>query len=69
MNNFFDVAGHGRIVKSLKESIAGGMVSHAYIFYGNRGSGRKTTAKAFAKAANCLNPQNGEACGKCSSCQ
>ncbi len=69
MNNFFDVAGHGRIVRSLKESIAGGMVSHAYIFYGNRGSGRKTTAKAFAKAANCLNPQNGEACGKCSSCQ
>ena len=50
MNNFFDVAGHGRIVKSLKESIAGGMVSHAYIFYGNRGSGSGSFCKPDAGA-------------------
>ena len=44
------------------------MTSHAYIFCGNKGSGRNLTAGAFAKTANCLSPINGNACGKCPSC-
>lgn len=68
MADFNAVVGHERIIKSLRESIKNGMTSHAYIFCGNKGSGRKTTANAFAKAVNCLSPINGNACEKCPSC-
>ncbi len=68
MADFNAVAGHERIIKSLRESIKNDMTSHAYIFCGNKGSGRNLTAGAFAKTANCLSPINGNACGKCPSC-
>lgn len=68
MADFNAVVGHERIIKSLRESIKNNMISHAYIFCGNKGSGRKTTANAFAKAVNCLSPINGNSCGKCPSC-
>ena len=68
MADFNAVAGHERIIKSLRESIKNDMTSHAYIFCGNKGSGRNLTAGAFAKTANCLSPINGNACGKCQSC-
>lgn len=68
MADFNAVAGHERIIKSLRESIKNDMTSHAYIFCGNKGSGRNLTAGAFAKTANCISPINGNACGKCPSC-
>ena len=68
MADFNAVAGHERIIKSLRESIKNDMTSHAYVFCGNKGSGRNLTASAFAKTANCLSPINGNACGKCPSC-
>lgn len=68
MADFNAVAGHERIIKSLRESIKNDMTSHAYIFCGNKGSGRNLTAGAFAKTANCLSHINGNACGKCPSC-
>ena len=38
------------------------------MFTGPRGTGKTSTAKVFAKTINCLNPINGEACGKCAAC-
>ncbi len=41
---------------------------HAYLFTGTRGTGKTSCAKILAAAVNCLDPQNGDPCGKCESC-
>jgi len=68
MNDFSEIKGHAQIIGSLKESMEKGRVSHAYIFSGKKGSGRKTMANAFAKAMQC-EAGCGKACGKCASCR
>ena len=42
--------------------------THAYLFLGLQGTGKTTTALEFAKALNCENPQDGNACGMCALC-
>jgi len=42
--------------------------SHAYIFAGEPGSGKKAAARAFAKALQCES-ETAEACGVCLSCR
>lgn len=67
MNNFKDILGNERLISNLKNSIAHDTVNHAYIFEGERGMGKKTIAKAFAKLLNCYEGKT-EPCEKCSSC-
>ncbi len=68
---FDDVIGQDHIVNTLKNQIANGKVSHAYLFTGTRGTGKTSTAKIFARAVNCLNAQSdgGNPCGSCAVCQ
>lgn len=65
---FDHVIGQEHIVRTLKNQMVSERISHAYLFCGTRGTGKTSTAKIFAKAINCLSPENGEPCGKCSMC-
>jgi DNA polymerase-3 subunit gamma/tau len=68
-NNFDSIVGQDYIIKTIKNSIISGNISHAYIFSGPRGTGKTTTAKVFAKAINCSNPIDGSPCGECEFCK
>lgn len=66
---FEDVKGQDHIVTTLKNQIKLGRIGHAYLFCGTRGTGKTTIAKIFARAINCENPQDGNPCCQCASCQ
>ena len=66
---FEDVVGKRATVAALKNQVSAGRVGHAYLFTGVRGTGKTTCAKIFAKAVNCLHPQNGDPCGECAVCR
>ena len=65
---FESVVGQNTIVKTLQNSIKNKSFSHAYMFFGPRGVGKTTASKIFARSINCLEPIDGNACGKCKSC-
>ena len=65
---FDDVVGQEHITETLKRQVAAGRMSHAYLFTGTRGTGKTTCAKLLARAVNCLDPQDGNPCGKCEAC-
>jgi DNA polymerase-3 subunit gamma/tau len=66
---FSQVFGQEFIVRTLTNAIKLNKVSHAYIFAGPKGIGKTTIAKIFAKAINCTQPVNGDACNQCTNCQ
>ncbi len=67
---FAEIVGQEHVVQTLTNAISSGMISHAYLFAGPRGSGKTTIARLFAKAVNCENRRENqtEPCNKCSSC-
>ncbi|OGV96721.1 MAG: DNA polymerase III subunit delta' [Nitrospinae bacterium RIFCSPLOWO2_02_FULL_39_110] len=70
--SFNNILGQERAKRILENSLTKGTVSHAYLFAGEEGIGKKLTAITFAKALNCLNPiiaGNGDSCDECLSCR
>ena len=72
---FEDLLGQEHIVEILRNAARQDKFSHAYLFYGQRGSGKTTTARLIAKLINCETRQNdasfratGEPCNKCRPC-
>jgi DNA polymerase-3 subunit delta' len=66
----WNLIGHEWAEKLLKEHIIHDEVRHAYLFTGADGTGRRSLAKAFACAINCLQPPApGEYCGDCRMCK
>lgn len=62
--------GQRHIVKTLRNSVLSGNVSHAYLFTGTRGTGKTSTAKIFARAINCERPrEDGSPCDECETCR
>lgn len=66
---FDEVLGQDRVTNVLRNQVKAGKISHAYIFSGERGTGKTSCAKIFAKAINCLNPQDGSPCLQCENCK
>lgn len=66
---FCDVIGQDHITTILKNQVRAGQFAHAYLFSGSRGTGKTSVAKIFARAINCLSPQDGEPCGVCEACR
>jgi len=50
---FSEIIGQEHIVQTLTNALSTGMVSHAYLFSGPRGSGKTSLARLLAKAVNC----------------
>ena len=69
-DSFTQMLGQEHIVRTLKNSILSGNISHAYLLTGTRGTGKTSTAKIFARAINCLNPNSdGSPCNECEVCK
>jgi len=66
---FTEVCGQEHVTSILKYEVGHGLVSHAYLFCGSRGTGKTSCAKILAKAVNCESPSDGNPCGICPSCR
>jgi DNA polymerase III subunit gamma/tau len=65
---FDDVVGQEHIEQTLRNAVAKGTVSHAYLFTGPRGTGKTTTARLLAKALLCEKGPTSDPCGTCEQC-
>ena len=68
-SSFSELAGQEHVSTTLRQSVRLGRISHSYLFCGPRGCGKTTTARIIAKAANCLDLQDGDPCNACPVCQ
>lgn len=65
---FDEVRGQDHVTMALRNAVANGRTTHAYLFSGPRGTGKTSTARILAAALNCAAPVDGEPCGVCESC-
>ena len=66
--NFNEVVGQTVTIKILKNAIINNHISHAYLFYGPRGTGKTSIAKIFARTINCSDINDAIPCENCNEC-
>ena len=68
MAGFQDIIGQQQIKEHLHNALSTGKVSHAYIFNGEKASGKEFIARLFARTLQC-EAGGTEPCGECRSCK
>jgi len=66
---FEEISGQQHVTRTLANAITAGRIPPAYIFSGQRGVGKTTTARILAKALNCEKGPTAQPCNECRSCR
>jgi DNA polymerase-3 subunit gamma/tau len=65
---FAEVVGQAHVTAPLRQALANGRISHAYLFSGPRGCGKTSSARIMARSLNCEQGPTPDPCGVCASC-
>src|SRR5258705_4765233 len=65
---FDDVIGQQAVTRTLRNALTSGRIGQAFVFAGQRGSGKTTTARILARALNCVKGPTADPCGTCDAC-
>jgi DNA polymerase-3 subunit gamma/tau len=65
---FGQIVGQEAVVETLRNAVRTNRVAHAILFVGPRGTGKTSLARILAKAVNCTDLQDGDACDRCEAC-
>ena len=64
-----DIVGQRQVVSTLKQASLNKEFSHAYLFSGNHGCGKTSTARILSTLMTCENIKDGKTCGVCRACK
>ncbi len=67
--SFASLIGHDAVIRLLKGQIREKRIPHTALWIGPSGIGKAALARAFAKALECAQPVDGDACDACESCR
>ena len=69
VRNLSDIVGHSSMLEQMMRSVQAGRIVHALLFVGPHGTGKRTTARLFARAMLCTGKSEERPCGICPACK